>query len=223
MRTIAIGDIHGCYDELIDMITVLEEDGKYHKDTDRLIFLGDYIDRGKDSNKVVKYIRELQRNNKNVIALMGNHEDMCIDYNKDRFANYDWLCNGANATMESYDDEAQLMSDIMWMKTLPLYYEDEHFIYVHAGIDANKPMTEQSSRNLLWVRDSFIYSTTKYNKKVIFGHTPSLLVGRNDKPYCTHTGNIGIDTGCVFGGCLTALIIEDDKIEGFYQIEKGQN
>lgn len=222
MRTIVIGDIHGCYNELVDMIQTLETEGEYNKNTDRLIFLGDYIDRGKDSNKVVKYIRELQRNNDNVIALMGNHEDMCIAYNKDKFANYDWLGNGADATLESYDDERQFMSDLMWMKTLPLYYEDEHFIYVHAGINVYKPMNEQRRDHLLWVRESFIYSNTPYDKKVIFGHTPSLLVGRHTTPYYTQTGNIGVDTGCVYGGCLTALIIEDDKIEGFYQIDKDE-
>lgn len=221
MRTIVIGDIHGCYNELVDMIEELETDGKYNKDTDRLIFLGDYIDRGKDSNKVVKYIRELQRKNDNVIALMGNHEDMCIEYFKNQF-HKDWLYNGGYTTIESYDDERQLMSDVMWMKTLPLYYEDEHFIYVHAGVNTYKPLIEQSRTNLLWIREAFIHSVTAYDKRVIFGHTPSLLMNGDTKPYCTQTGNVGIDTGCVFGGCLTALIIEDDKIDGFYQIDKEE-
>ena len=79
-NSIVIGDIHRCYNELKELMFDLEQAGEYDKEKDKLVFLGDYIDRGKDSRLVVEFIRGLQKNNKRVIALMGNHEDMLIDY-----------------------------------------------------------------------------------------------------------------------------------------------
>lgn len=80
MRTIVIGDVHGCYHELKTMISKLKANKKYRAGKDRLIFLGDYIDRGYDSRNVVKFIRQLQKKTKKVVALMGNHEDMMLDF-----------------------------------------------------------------------------------------------------------------------------------------------
>lgn len=222
MRTIAIGDIHGCYNELVSLIQDLKDSDKYNPQTDRLIFLGDYIDRGDDSKKVIQYIRSLQTDNDNVIALKGNHELMCVDYCRKKGDN--WLYNGCDNTIDSYKgDYQQFTNDVEWMEQLPLYYEDEHFIYVHAGVDANKPLAEHSLYELLWVREPFIYSFDKFEKTVIFGHTPSISVMEGIKPYRTYAGNVGIDTGCVFGGRLTALVIEDDKVKGFYQTQKEIN
>lgn len=222
MRTIVIGDIHGCYNELVSLYSDLVSSGKYNKDTDRLIFLGDYIDRGKDSKLVVKFIRNLQKENNNVIALMGNHEDMLLEYYKGLGKAWTW--NGSKSTLKSYKSHKgfnkQLEDDIKWMENLPLYYEDEYFIYVHAGVDVDKPLEKQNKDTLLWIREDFIYSEKKYHKKVIFGHTPTVNLIGEYKPVHTFADNIGIDTACVYGGVLSALIIEDDKIKGYYQIEK---
>lgn len=219
MRTVVIGDIHGCYNELQKLMIELEENQAYNKNTDRLVFLGDYIDRGNNSQKVIEYIRKLQKENKNVIALRGNHEQMLIDYYNDKSEN--WLFNGCSETIKSYkNNKQQFYDDMEWMKSLPLYFNDENFVYVHAGISASKPITEQNDWYLLWVRESFIYSAEHFDKRVIFGHTPSLMIAGDDKPYYTYANNVGIDTGCVYGGKLTALIIENDEIQRFYQVQK---
>lgn len=219
MKTIVISDIHGCYKELKDLILSLDEDGEYNKDTDKLVFLGDYIDRGRDSRLVIEFIRNLQKNNSNVIALMGNHEDMYLNYRKGR--DYSWTINGCEPTMKSYKGfEKQLESDVEWLENLPLYHEDDYFIYVHAGVDVNKPMEEQDRNTLLWTREEFIYNEKEYYKRVIFGHTPTVNLNGKWKPLQTFSGNIDIDTGCVYGGALSALIIEDDKVNRFYQISK---
>lgn len=217
MKTIVISDIHGCYEELKDLLFFLEEEGEYNKDTDKLIFLGDYVDRGKDSRLVVKFVRELQENNPNVIALMGNHEDMMIDH----YRGFDswWRFNGGDKTIKSYAGfNNQLRSDIKWMENLPLYYEDENFIYVHAGVDVNKPLEQQDRQTLLWIREPFIWAEKKYHKQVIFGHTPTVTLNGGSKPIYTITNNVGIDTGCVFGGALTALIIDDGEIKSLFQV-----
>ena len=227
-RTIVIGDIHGCYNEFVDLLKEVE----YNSTEDKLILLGDYIDRGKDSYKVIKKIQELQKENNNVIALRGNHEQMLIESFMEQ-RNFDgarddligstklWYSNGGMETEKSFEREgSNIASEIKWFINLPYYYEDSNRIYVHAGIDLNKPITEQSRQQMLWVRESFIYNTKKYNKQIIFGHTPSILVIEDYVPYKTLGNNICIDTGCVFGGRLTALIIKDNKLDGFVQVEK---
>lgn len=222
MRTIVIGDIHGCYEELRDLFLSLEENGEYNKGTDKVVFLGDYIDRGKDSRLVIEFVRNLQKENKNVIALMGNHEDMLIGYYEDRDGS--WLLNGHTSTLESYKGyDKQFWDDVNWMRKLPLYHEDEHCVYVHAGIDTKKSMKKQNRNTLLWVREEFIYDSRKYNKKVIFGHTPTFSLDMDDRPVVTFADNIDIDTGCVYGGKLTALIIDDGVADSFYQISKYEN
>lgn len=223
MRTIVIGDIHGCFNELKTLILSLEEKQEYNKDTDKLVFLGDYIDRGEDSRAVIKFIRERQKDNKNVIALKGNHEDMLTDFcSNDK--SEDWFYNGYESTLQSYKGfKEDFYNDIEWIKTLPLYYEDKYFIYAHAGVDVNKPINKQSYYDLLWIREEFIYNTTPYAKRVIFGHTPTIRLTGENKPVYTYTDNIAIDTGCVFGGALTALIIEDDNVVKYYQAEREIN
>lgn len=219
MKTIVIGDIHGCYDELKTLLFNLEVNGEYKKETDKLIFLGDYIDRGKNSRLVIEFIRNLQKDNENVIALKGNHEDMLLDHYDCK--NSYWTLNGYEKTLESYKGfEDQLNNDVQWIRSLPLYYEDDYFVYVHAGIDVNKPMEQQDSDTLLWIREAFVCNRKKYHKKVIFGHTPTFYLTGEYEPVYTISDNIAIDTGCVYGGFLSALIIKQNKIKDFYQVEK---
>lgn len=151
---------------------------------------------------------------------MGNHEDMLIDYIE--HGRETWFLNGNSPTISSYNgDKDALWNDYKWMKTLPLYYEDNNYIYVHAGINVNLPMEKQNRDTMLWVRDEFIFNTKKYYKRVVFGHTPTIMLNGGYMPIYTETGNICIDTACVFDGKLTALIIENGKINEFYQVSKG--
>lgn len=220
MRTIVIGDTHGCYNELKELIHTLEENNEYRRGIDKLIFLGDYIDRGDDSRLVIDFIKNLQMNYDNVIALMGNHEDMLLKYLDGETD--DWLWNGYRSTIDSYGGYTeQFHKDVQWIRALPLYHEDDNYIYVHAGIDTRKPMDKQDRNTLLWIREDFIYNFNGYKKKVIFGHTPTAFLEEGYKPVRTYNGDIDIDTACVYGGYLTALIIEDGEVDGFYQVEKA--
>ena len=219
MRTIVIGDVHGCYEELMVLMRKLKGENEYNEETDKLIFLGDYVDRGPDSKKVVDYVRELQKNNDKVIALCGNHEDMMIKFHAN--ISKSWIYNGFEATIKSYKrNEEDIKDAVDWMITLPIYHEDDHFVYVHAGVVPGVPMGEQDPEDLLWTREEFIFNPKKHDKKVIFGHTPSLYVKNNHYPYSTEAENFCIDTGCVYGGRLTALIIEDDEIKKFIQVTR---
>lgn len=221
MKTIVVGDIHGCYNELRELVVALVQSGKYNKNEDKIVFLGDYIDRGENSRKVIELIRNLQKANCNVIALKGNHEEMFLEYQDGLDDN--WLWNGYKETLMSYRGfEAQIKNDMEWMESLPIYHEDDNFIFVHAGIDVNKAMEDQEAYTMLWVRNEFIYSNTPYHKRVIFGHTPTFNLNQTSKPVYTYAGNVAIDTGCVFGGALTALILEDGEVKEFFQTNNNE-
>ena len=119
----AVGDIHGRFDLLLKAEeAILEHLG----DNEGLvIFLGDYVDRGPDSSKVVEYLMS------KTICLKGNHEDLMVSALES--GNYGlWVANGGNATLESYGWDIP-KSHIEWMKNLPLMVTDGHRIYVHAG------------------------------------------------------------------------------------------
>lgn len=153
---------------------------------------------------------------------MGNHEDMLLNY-----IDYDdnnSLYNGGVQTLYSYDNQVNgcelLNSDIRWMRKLPLYYEDKNGIYVHAGINKGKTMKNQNRDILLWTRENFYQDARKYRKNIIFGHTPTAFINGKHKPIMFNSA-IAIDTGCVFGGYLTAVVIDDKKPTCFCTVKKG--
>ena len=221
MRTIVIGDLHGCHRELKSLISRLKKKGAFTPETDRLIFIGDYIDRGENPRLTVRYVRGLQKKyGENVIALMGNHEDMLLE--EIQYGSSSWLYNGARNTLLSYEGhEKDFDRDVRWMKDLPLYYEDDYFVYVHAGVNKDLPIDQQDRHTLLWARQGFYLDPRGYEKTVIFGHTPTQYLNGGDKPlWMNNDHDIAIDTGCVYNGKLTALIIENDRILEYIQVDR---
>jgi serine/threonine protein phosphatase 1 len=213
-KTYVIGDIHGCSQALADLLKIMEP---IHQD-DTIIFIGDYIDRGPDSKGVVDIILNLRKKHGKTITLMGNHEFMFVNALKD-IGVTDFLAMGGDATFNSYGIALDTLQDIhtkiprehliFFQKLLP-YWEDQNNIYVHAGLQPGVHLTQQSMDWLLWAREDFINLTYNFGKKVIFGHTPF------DKPK-TDDNKIGIDTGAVYGGHLTCLILPEMD---FLSIEK---
>ncbi len=211
MITWVIGDIHGCLNQLNIMLDKLNEAG-----WDRLIFLGDYIDRGPDSKGVIDTIMSLQKDFglDKIIALKGNHEDMCLhNYayknNLDRQLGGAWSCNGAKQTIDSFNAfggyEPIPDEYLEWMNNLPLMCEDENAYYVHAGFLPEVEPAYQLEEDMLWIRHEFLNSDYDWGKPVIFGHTPVKLV--------QDLGNkIAIDTGCVYGEYLSAYCVEAKKV-----------
>ncbi len=199
-RIFAIGDIHGCYDQLKALVEKIPIDF-FH---DTLLFIGDYIDRGPHSAEVVDYLIKLKNRVKEVIFLKGNHEDML-----DKFLNGDdrftYLLNGGQQTLDSYlkkpvqPESFPIPSDhVEFFKSLRLYYETDEFIFVHAGLRPRIPLETQNTEDLLWIRDNFISTKYDFGKRVIFGHTPL-------KKPLVEPNKIGIDTGAVYGNALTCV------------------
>lgn len=131
-RLVAIGDIHGCVHTLKDLLNRVS----YSSQTDTLVFIGDYIDRGYFSYEVVDMLIKLQHQvgKDKVVCLRGNHEQMAIDAY--RHGNYPlWYRNGGRSTEYSFEKNGQdLANAISWFETLPLVYDTPEIIFCHAGL-----------------------------------------------------------------------------------------
>jgi serine/threonine protein phosphatase 1 len=235
-RTFAIGDIHG---DLTALATLFERLPSLTAD-DTVVFLGDYIDRGPESAGVVEFVRELTaRGPARIIALRGNHEDAWLQVIDRGWPEF--VMPRSNGCFECYrsftggpppsgDDmpsttEMKAMFDgaffpkpiVKWMRELPHFHEDEHAIYVHAGIKRTAgvfphPAQVDPPRALLWLRDRDFFENYR-GKLVVFGHTttrtlpPELSTHTPDDPADLWAGPacVGLDTACGKGGFLTAF------------------
>lgn len=235
-RTFAIGDIHGDLEHLNLLLGKLPAiDGE-----DTVVFLGDYLDRGPRSKEVIQIVRALDHLvGCNVICLRGNHEDAWL-----RVLDRGWPefvlppVNGCLATMRSFDEKIFFEGDVPsvaemkrmqdasffpkdvldWMLALPHYYEDEHAIYVHAGLVEGEdgkfrhPSEMADPTLLLWVRTLKFFKDYR-GKRVICGHTstdhlpPELSMYTPEDPLDMWMGEnvLAIDTGCGKGGFLTIV------------------
>lgn len=222
MKSYVVGDIHGCLDELSCLLESLPLEP-----SDRLIFLGDYVDRGPDSKGVVSYLIKWQeRAETEAIFLKGNHEDMFLSYLglSGQYGDM-FLVNGGGPTLKSYgispiiiNSQQETLSrippaHIAFLKGLKSYYLMEPFLCVHAGIHPAKLFSEQSEEELLWIRDQFILNQHILPYTVLFGHTPQKGVLFH-LPY-----KIGLDTGLVYGNQLSCLECTEKVL---FQIKRGE-
>ena len=220
MTTVAIGDIHGMYDMLdrllveIDAFSIREREIGHPK----LVFLGDYVDRGPDSRRVVRRLRALQ--GEFAVCLRGNHENMMLRC-EDR--SIDWqkfLVNGGTQTLASYEGhEDEFKNDRRWMASLPTSYEDELRIFVHAGIKPDQPLADQTDDTKIWTRDEFINFRGGFPKYVVHGHTPTFRRYSSDPGSPDVRENrCNLDTGACYGGTLSAAFFNDAEAKPFHTI-----
>ncbi len=214
-RAFVTSDIHGCFRELESLLEKMN--GNFRKD--RLIVLGDTIDRGPQSYEVVRKLIDLQKQfgAEHCILLRGNHEQMAIDYETE--GNRLWDYNGNQATIDSFrahQDDIVHYLDVF--RSWPLIYQDAHAIYVHAGINPHVSLDQQQPEDLLGIREEFFRSRKKFPKTVIYGHTPTLFLTGRDIPIF-QSDRIAVDTGCVYGGSLTGLEFIDGQLVAVHQVE----
>ncbi len=206
-RTFAIGDIHGCHRPLVQLLNKIDPD----PERDTLVFLGDYIDRGLESKEVISLIIDLKKTFRHLIPLLGNHEEMFLSWLAGQDQDIFLQVGGAKTLASygislSYDDISKIPAQhIHFIQELLLLWEDEHAIYVHAGLKPGEHLNTQPSRWCCWARGEFYRSDYDFGKKVVFGHTPFW-----DQPF-QKKRKIGIDTGAVYGGRLSCLILPDMK------------
>jgi len=176
MNIFAIGDIHGCLKQLVTLQDKIFNYPEYNKDEDLLLYLGDYIDRGPSPKDVINHILKLQTNGIKSIFLMGNHEQFMTDFLFNKINNLsNWLMNGADQTFKSYDIEvAEFIKDgfeddkidklrniflskltkehVYFFNNLKLTYIMGDYLFVHAGINPEKSLSEQNKMDFLWSR-----------------------------------------------------------------------
>jgi serine/threonine protein phosphatase 1 len=209
LLTCAIGDVHGCFDKLVRLLGRCRL--RCGKQPMQLVFVGDYIDRGPQSRRVVELLIETQAAAPDrVICLRGNHEAMALAAAAEGGEMEAlWLINGAAATLHSYGiaQAAELpTAHLQWLRSLPLSYDDGRRYFVHAGVDPRLALAQQREDDQLWIREPFLHHQGDYGRLVVHGHTP-LAGGLPD----LRANRLNLDTGAVFGGPLSAAVFTDTE------------
>jgi len=222
----AVGDVHGRLDLLGPLLHDIAHDAASVKDGERplLVFLGDYVDRGSDSQGVVDLVLQMKGWAKfEVRALKGNHEEALLQFLAEPTFGQTWLDHGGAATLASYGvlPPAQRTDPEAWVKTrdvftaaLPAahraFYETLElmitvgdYAFVHAGVRPGVPLAQQAERDLLWIRQEFLAERGRFEKVIVHGHTPM------ETPQLT-PARLGVDTGAYATGVLTAVRLEGE-------------
>jgi serine/threonine protein phosphatase 1 len=196
----------------------------YRAGKDRLVLIGDLVDRGEDSRGVVQRAIELQREAPDtVVVLRGNHEAMMVA----ALARLEseqaelWFYNGGVETLQSYmsdDDSLDVPEDhLAFIESLPTWFEDEHAIYVHAGLPETQdgqfvhPGEDADNPELYWARNRRFFAEYR-GKTIVFGHTiTGMIFGEREKVF-VRDHLIGVDTGAYLTGTLSAVELPSRRV-----------
>lgn len=198
-RVIAIGDPHGCAQALRVILTAIEP-----SPDDTIVVLGDCVDRGPDSRGVIEQLLELRERTK-LVPLLGNHEEMMLNYLDGRPQPDDWLLCGGAETLDSYrdDDGPWTIPDehVEFIRTWGDYWETDSHFFVHGGYDPEAPLVGQRWNIFRWqsLRHELPAAHCS-GKTAIVGHTSQKTGEILDVGYLKC-----IDTYCYGYGWLTAL------------------
>lgn len=213
----AVGDIHGRYDLMQRLMDHLARRSNLR----RLVFLGDYIDRGEQSAEVLKGLHWLSSNSGGVICLRGNHEDMLLGFLEDPLRHGPaWLQHGGRQTLLSFGVapaysgapeadwlaarnslQSKMGADLIaWLRALPVIWQSGNVATVHAGADPSRPMDAQNDQDLIWGHPNFLRMPRRDGVWVLHGHTIVEDVAADQ-------GRIGVDTGAFATGRLSAVTV----------------
>jgi serine/threonine protein phosphatase 1 len=218
MRVYAIGDIHGRADLLGELYDRIAADAGAAPAGRRrvVVHIGDYVDRGPDSRRVIEMCLEEPLEGVSPVYLKGNHEQMMLDVLERRDDGRLWVYNGGDATIQSYGMGLDMTlgpalhaalgtavpeSHRAFLDSLQLSARFGDYLFVHAGIRPGRPVDAQAEEDLIWIREPFLSSDEDFGCVVVHGHTiaraPVLRANR-----------IGIDTGAFATDVLTALVLD---------------
>lgn len=220
----AIGDVHGCLDELLALEQAIVADAARFAGRKIIVMLGDYVDRGPASAQVLDHLIQPPPEGFERICLAGNHEVQMLDYVEGRAGLAPWLSVGAAATLLSYGIDHERLGQVYrsasqvdevirkaipaahlaFLRALPVLVEAPRYIFAHAGIRPDLELDRQSDEDLVLIRSAFYERAHLLKKYVVHGHTPVKDAERDG-------ARINIDTGAYFSGRLTALRIWQDK------------
>ncbi len=227
-RVYAIGDCHGCNAQVRALHMAILADCQSTQGRGRksgpgpgrlvVVYLGDYIDRGPDTRSLLDILIGQALPGFERVFLMGNHENVLLRLIDGGPVPRSWRLDGADATLMSYgldpdvwpDDGTDLRAAIRarlpasherFMRALRYSHVEGDYFFTHAGVRPGVALDAQDEEDLLWIREPFLDSTDDHGKVIVHGHTPV------EKPEI-RANRIGIDTGAVYGGVLTALVLE---------------
>lgn len=223
-RVYAVGDIHGRSDLLASVLAKIEGHiGSHPIEVAKIIFLGDYVDRGPNTVGVIDMLSNLSGDSR-FVFLKGNHEAFMLAALEDRRVLSDWLWAGGRETLQSYgvtvpmratadDLQAALSASL---EAIPPHHvgflnglQHKHvvgdYVFVHAGLRPGVPLGAQSSRDLMSIREEFLQFSGSHGYVVVHGHTP---VETPD----IKSNRVNIDTGAYITGNLTCAVFEGTEI-----------
>ncbi|MEY8292485.1 metallophosphoesterase family protein [Carnobacteriaceae bacterium 52-44] len=231
-KIFVVGDVHG-------QITMVEKLLKHWKpEEEQLLFVGDLADRGENSKATLELARDLVEK-QNAIVIKGNHDEMLemfLENPSEHVMLY--YMNGGGSTVNSllgreanqqeFEKNAQEIKEqypwlLPFLKSLPLHYEWEDYLFVHAGVNLRKDnWRDSSNHDFVWIREGFYDQPNHTDKTIIFGHTVTATLNKgvnNFDVWESGDGLIGLDGGAVYGGKMHALVLTKDKIEDHYFVE----
>ena len=221
----AVGDIHGCVDILRKLLSQIYR--ARHTAKPEVIFLGDYVDRGPSSREVIDLLlSDAVKEKFSPVFLKGNHEATLLDFLVDPSVGPSWSQYGGGETLLSYgvkypafkgdpegwaDASRELRlrlprSHRHFFEALEIFTERGCYFFAHAGVDPDRPISDQRESDLLWIREAFLNDNRRLERIIVHGHTPQ------DAP-TSDMRRVGLDTGGYQTGRLAAAHIRGDQVE----------
>jgi len=205
-RTFAIGDIHGCAQALSKILKQIDP-----QPADTIVTLGDYVNRGPETRGVIEQLRAL-RDRCQLVTLLGNHDEVLLDILDGRVESLRLMRAGGQQTIDSYrpgGSFADIPSEhIAFLRACRLHFETETHLFAHGCYDPNRPLAETDGTTLLWQRLEPPYPAPHYSgKRAVVGHTAQRNYQVLDLGHV-----LCIDTGCCYGGALTAIDVATNEL-----------
>jgi serine/threonine protein phosphatase 1 len=240
-RTLVIGDIHGGFKALIQVLDLAKLTSQ-----DQLIFLGDYVDGWSETPELLSYLIQLKEE-RDCIFIRGNHDDLVLDWFKTGNSNPKWLQHGGDSTMKAYETVNPTLKNLhqRFLENLTNYHIDsQNRLFLHAGFaNMHGPASEFHANTVYWDRtlwemalamdtsltpsDHIYPDRLKLFNEIYIGHTPTTRIGETKPMNLANLWNI--DTGAAFKGPISLVDIESkqvwqsDPVHELYPQETGRN
>ncbi len=220
-RVYAVGDVHGRADLLRPLLAAIVESAR-GAGRATAVFLGDYVDRGRDSRDVIDALLDFHAHSGlQTRFLRGNHDDTLLRFLEDARVGPTWIDYGGAETLESYgapmpatrhdadawEDTRRVFAERLgarhraFFEGLELSCEIGDYFFAHAGARPGVPLEAQTAQDLMWIRSEFLKGRGGWDKTVVHGHTPEEAAVLTER-------RIGVDTGAYATGRLTAVVLE---------------
>lgn len=223
MRLYAVGDVHGCHELMSRMHRRIMAEIMHDRPADwRIIYLGDYVDRGPATRQVLDFLCHAARSEPRILALAGNHDIGLLDFLAAPAADGLFANNGGATTARSYGVDLQFSHDdalvrghaalqaaipdahLAFLRGLKLSVSFGDFFFCHAGIRPGVPLDAQTPEDLVWIRETFHRHEGLRPKVIVHGHTP--VPAPEIRP-----NRVNLDTGAFYSGRLSALMVEGQR------------